>query len=138
MLLVYCLKPSILLGVLFVPLQPLRISIYCKGLESRVLRLVPSSHFYQPVGFNKSGGRGNWLATFFLFPCMKGPPVVQELPHPPSGCHLRLVSPQSPVSPSSPTFPSGLYSPTQPTTWEARMPTSLEKSSVEGPDEAWT
>lgn len=51
-------------------------SLYCRGQETRVLRLALSSHFYQPIGFNKSGGRGNWLAAFFLVLCMKGPPVV--------------------------------------------------------------
>lgn len=51
---------------------------YSLPLQERVggRRLVPSSHFYQPVSFNKNGGRGNWLAAFFLVPCMKGPPVV--------------------------------------------------------------
>lgn len=50
MLLIYCLDPGILLGVLRVPSQPLRTSLcYRQRLGSGDLRLVPSCHFYQSV-----------------------------------------------------------------------------------------
>lgn len=71
-LLVYCLDPSILLGVFLVHLQS-PIAGEGWGQETGVPRLVPSSHFYQPVSFNKSGGEGKLAGSLLPGPLHEGP-----------------------------------------------------------------